>query len=163
MEKQRSICLDIGCGTAKKKGFVGLDCRPLPGVDIVCDLDEEPIPLEDNCVSKVWMSHFIEHVSPKRFLWVMGEIHRVCKSGATVAIHAPYGVNSYFVQDPTHQKPINEHTFEYFDPRYPMYMIYQPPPFHIEKCVFDPNICIKITLKVVKQNQNQDVLLNPTI
>ena len=150
MDKKKPIRLDIGCGSNKRKGFVGLDLRPLPSVDIVCDIEEDPIPLEDNSVSKVYMSHFIEHVSPKRFLWVMSEIHRVCRPGALVDIHAPYGVNPLFVQDPTHAKPINESTFKYFDPREPVYMVYQPPPFHIQKCDFDPDLCIKVHLKVVK-------------
>jgi SAM-dependent methyltransferase len=147
------VGLDIGCGVSKRRGFIGLDNRPLPGVDIICDIEDESIPLEDNSVDKVWMSHVIEHISPKRFLWVMGEIHRICKPGAVVTIHAPYGVNPLFVQDPTHQKPINEHTFQYFDPRSPVYKIYEPPPFHIEKCTFDPECCIKIVLKVVKENK----------
>jgi len=150
VEKQKPIRLDIGCGANKRRGYLGLDCRPVPGVDIVCDIEEEGIPLEDNCVSRVWMSHFIEHVSPKKFLWVMSEIHRVCKPGAIVTIHAPYGVNPLFVQDPTHAKPINERTFDYFDPQKPVYMIYQPPPFHIRECTFDPECCIKVTLKAVK-------------
>jgi SAM-dependent methyltransferase len=150
MEQTKPLRLDIGCGANKRKGFVGLDLRPLPGVDIVCDIEEEPIPLEDSSVSKVYMAHVIEHVSPKRFLWVMSEIHRVCRPGASVVIHAPYGVNPLFVQDPTHAKPINENTFKYFDPREPVYLIYQPPPFHIKECTFDPDCCIMIVLRAVK-------------
>ncbi|UCH07499.1 MAG: hypothetical protein JSV55_00415, partial [Deltaproteobacteria bacterium] len=37
--------LDIGCGPAKADGFIGLDIRDLPGVDLVHDLNEIPWPI----------------------------------------------------------------------------------------------------------------------
>ena len=39
VEKNSGILLDIGCGENKNKGFVGMDKRPLEGVDIVHDHD----------------------------------------------------------------------------------------------------------------------------
>jgi len=37
--------LDIGCGWSKRAGFVGMDKRNLPGVDIIHDLEIFPYPI----------------------------------------------------------------------------------------------------------------------
>jgi predicted SAM-dependent methyltransferase len=55
--------LDIGCGKNKKFGFAGLDRVKMDGVDIVCNLDNERIPLGDNSVDEIFSMHFMEHVS----------------------------------------------------------------------------------------------------
>ena len=34
-----SIIVDIGCAVHKRAGTVGIDCRALPGVDVVCDFE----------------------------------------------------------------------------------------------------------------------------
>ena len=47
IEKQSGIRLDIGCGANKAPGFVGMDMRALPGVDIVHDVEQYPWPLPD--------------------------------------------------------------------------------------------------------------------
>lgn len=60
------IKLDIGCGDAKQKGFVGMDVRPLPGVDIVQDIEMFPWPLPDESVSMAVASHVLEHINPGR-------------------------------------------------------------------------------------------------
>ena len=35
-----SIIIDIGCGAHKQPGTVGIDCRALHGVNVVCDAGE---------------------------------------------------------------------------------------------------------------------------
>lgn len=64
LEKQSGIMLDIGCGANKQAGFVGLDIRPLPGVDIVWDIQRMPWPLPDNSVVSAISSHLVEHIPP---------------------------------------------------------------------------------------------------
>lgn len=58
------IKIDIGCGAAKNKGFLGIDYRPLPGVDIVHDLESFPWPLPDECALVAVSSHVVEHINP---------------------------------------------------------------------------------------------------
>lgn len=58
------IKIDLGCGAQKQPGFVGIDNRPLPGVDIVHDLELFPWPLPDECASVVMSSHLLEHLDP---------------------------------------------------------------------------------------------------
>lgn len=131
--------LDIGCGANKAKEAVGMDIRRLPGVDIIHDLEETPWPIADESFSVVRACHVLEHVKPWRFLAVMSECRRVLKPNGAVLVEAPYGVSDFYLQDPTHCRPITEKTFEYFDPKYELYRIYEPPPLTIEARRFDGN------------------------
>jgi hypothetical protein len=65
-ENNLGIKLDIGCGASKQKGFVGMDIRPLPGVDVVHDLERFPWPFPDQSVSFAMSSHVLEHIYPGR-------------------------------------------------------------------------------------------------
>ena len=46
LQQEQGIQLDIGCGANKQPGFVGIDIRPLDGVDIIHDLEVQPWPLD---------------------------------------------------------------------------------------------------------------------
>lgn len=58
------IHLDLGCGANKNEGFVGMDVRKLPGVDIVHNIEQFPYPLPDESCSMVVASHVLEHITP---------------------------------------------------------------------------------------------------
>lgn len=64
LQSHSGIRLDIGCGAAKQSGFVGLDARPLEGVDIVWDVCRFPWPLGDETVLTAISSHLVEHIPP---------------------------------------------------------------------------------------------------
>lgn len=64
LEEKSGIRLDIGCGAAKQEGFVGLDARALPGVDIVWDVLRFPWPLPEECAILAMSSHLLEHIPP---------------------------------------------------------------------------------------------------
>ncbi|MFC1562596.1 methyltransferase domain-containing protein [candidate division KSB1 bacterium] len=81
--------LDVGCGpNSKKEGSIGLDKRPAPHVDIVHDLNEYPYPFPDNNFDWIEMSNIIEHV--EKPLYMLNEVHRIAKNGATVRILTPH-------------------------------------------------------------------------
>jgi len=64
-KEKASVKLDIGCGENKQPGFIGVDFRKLPGVDVVQDLSLFPwaeIPSE--CADMVMASHLLEHIDP---------------------------------------------------------------------------------------------------
>lgn len=65
-KKNLGVKLDIGCGANKIPGFLGLDARPLPNVDVVCDLEKFPWPLPDECASLAVSSHVLEHINPAK-------------------------------------------------------------------------------------------------
>ena len=144
------IRLDIGCGANKQAGYVGMDIRPLPGVDIVQDLEEFPWPLEDESVLTALASHVIEHINPHKgvFLKFMDEVWRVMKPGGQFAIAVPHGASPGFLQDPTHCNPCNEATFFYFDPEHPsgLWNIYKPKPWKIEQLYLGANMFLEVLL-----------------
>jgi SAM-dependent methyltransferase len=150
-ENARGINLDIGCGANKQPGFVGMDIRKEPGVDIVQDLETQPWCLPDECVSFVVASHVLEHINPARFgfINVMNEIWRICKPGAQFAIAVPYAGSPGYWQDPTHVNPINEVTWAYFDPldRSGLWNIYKPKPWKILKCTFQMEGFMEVLLE----------------
>ena len=63
----------------------------------------------------------------------MNELWRIMKIEGKLALSMPYGWSFGYIQDPTHCNPCNEATWQYFDPKFPMYKIYEPNPWEIEK------------------------------
>ena len=104
--------LDLGCGQSKKQGFLGLDKIRMPGVDIVCDLENEKIPLNDDSVEEIHSMHFLEHTSD--LVRVMEEMWRISKNGAKISISVPYFNSIGAFRDPTHKRFFTYDTFDYF-------------------------------------------------
>jgi predicted SAM-dependent methyltransferase len=147
------IQLDIGCGGAKQEGFVGMDVRPLPGVDIVWDVNEFPWPLPDDCVVQAIASHLVEHINPAGggFIDFMNEVWRVMQVDGKFAIATPHGRSDGFLQDPTHCNPCSEATWAYFDPKEKftngmLYNIYKPKPWRIDYLTWSPEANIEVIL-----------------
>ena len=144
------IQLDLGGGGNPQTGFINIDIRDLPQVDIVHDLTDIPWPLPDECCNRVMASHLIEHINPANFGFVnfMNEVWRICKPGAEFMIAAPYGVSPGFIQDPTHCNPVNESTFGYFDPMHKsgLWHIYKPKPWYVKRMYFDVMWSIEVLL-----------------
>jgi SAM-dependent methyltransferase len=91
-----NVRIDLGCGSAKKSGTLGLDLVPGPGVDVVLDLTREPLPFADRTVAYIHSSHFFEHL--KDPIPVFQEVNRVAVEGAQLEFWTPYAwSNSAFV------------------------------------------------------------------
>jgi SAM-dependent methyltransferase len=93
-------------------GFFGLDIAPLPGVDVVCDLERIPWPFKDSSGDEVVLFNILEHLP--NTIKTMEEIWRICKPGALVRILVPYYNSPGAFQDPTHVRFFSERTFDYF-------------------------------------------------
>jgi SAM-dependent methyltransferase len=134
LKQHQGIRLDVGCGDRKQKGYIGIDQRRVPGVDIVHDITKTPWPLPESCAMVVVLTHVWEHIHPTRTLDVMAEIHRVSRDDGIVMMSGPYGLGNRFVQDPTHCNPSNEATFMYWDKLHPsrLWEVYKPPVLHLE-------------------------------
>lgn len=156
LKEKAGIRLDIGCGANKQLGFVGMDKRELPGVDIVHDWNEYPWPLPDGICTTVLASHVVEHVNPADggFLRWMDELWRICQVEGEVAISTPHGYSMGYLQDPTHCNPCCEATWGYFTPAHPFWTIYRPKPWRIKMLTWDPTRNIEVVL--VKQKEEDD-------
>jgi len=64
LASRSGIRLDIGGGANPQPGFVNLDVRDLPTVDICWDARRMPWPLPDESVLCAVASHLVEHISP---------------------------------------------------------------------------------------------------
>lgn len=157
LKSNSGIMLDLGCGRAKRDGWVGMDKRALKEVDIVHNLEDVPWPLPSDCCITILASHIIEHLDPRNLFDVMAEIHRVGRHGCQVQISTPYAGSHGAYQDPSHVRPgFNETYTLYFDPR-PLngkpnilYSIYEPPPFFTERVNWAVNGNMEILFRVIK-------------
>ena len=107
--------LNVGCGRNIKEGWINLDSAPLPGVDLISDLDnvrQTPIDLPNDSVEEFLLSHVIEHVRDS--LGLMQELWRVARPGAIAVIRVPHGGNDDAWEDPTHVRPYFVNSFGYF-------------------------------------------------
>lgn len=136
--KPRGVRIDLGCGQYKQPGFVGVDIREHPNVDVVQDLEEYPWVFPDRCAELVVASHLVEHINPARggFIRFMDEVWRILQYGGKFMISAPYAGSPGYWQDPTHVNPCTEITWAYFDPLEQnsggqLYKIYKPKPWKI--------------------------------
>jgi len=82
------VGIDLGCGSLKKEGFIGIDFVEASGVDFFMDMEKEPLPFDSQSVDHVFSSHFLEHIENHPF--VFNQISRVCKDGAKVELWLPY-------------------------------------------------------------------------
>lgn len=111
-EHNHNIKVDLGCGKAKEKDFVGIDIGDY-GQEIQFDL-RRGIPLCNESVSEMKAYAFLEHLQPEKVMYMMSEIWRVLKPNKAIEILVPYGGNNTSFKDPTHKSFWREETFLYF-------------------------------------------------
>lgn len=93
--------LDVGCGSAKTEGAVGLDRSPDTAADIVHDLDEFPYPIAESSFDEILLQDVIEHVAEP--IRLFEELHRVARPGARIQLRTPHFSSVLAYGDPTHR------------------------------------------------------------
>lgn len=123
--EQTGLKLDLACGQNKQEGFYGVDHVETDVTDEIVDLLEFPWPWEDNSVSEIHCSHFVEHI-PHRAWWIpesrhrdifwmfLDEVWRVCQPDAKVSIIHPFANSDRADQDPSHERRINAVTWQLY-------------------------------------------------
>jgi hypothetical protein len=107
------VKLDIGCGTKKREGFIGVDAIAFEGVDVVLDV-RKPWPWDHDSVDEAHCSHFIEHLTGVERCHFVNELCRVLKPKAQATIIVPSWTSNRAYGDPTHQwPPVSEMWFYY--------------------------------------------------
>jgi predicted SAM-dependent methyltransferase len=80
--------LHLGCGDRYIPGFLHVDIRPLPHVDIVSGLDALPM-FGDATADLVYASHVLEHFGRHQTHAILTEWHRVLKPGGVLRLAVP--------------------------------------------------------------------------
>lgn len=106
--------LDVGCGTNKFPGAVGLDHNPRTNADVIHDLGEVPYPFPDNEFDLIVSNHVVEHIPD--VMAFISELHRIAKPDGTIKLLCPHYTNPDWANDPTHRNHINSYTFNTFQP-----------------------------------------------
>jgi SAM-dependent methyltransferase len=92
--------LDVGCGSKKHEGAVGIDRSSETDADIVHDLDAVPWPIEDSSFDEILLQDVLEHLRDPYA--VFGELHRIGAPGARVQLRTPHFSSALAYSDPTH-------------------------------------------------------------
>jgi predicted SAM-dependent methyltransferase len=150
-KSKQGIRLDIGAGNNRQKGFVTMDIRPLPNIDIVWDLQKIPYPLPDNCCLQILGSHIWEHLEPKYRIDIMNELWRIMKLDGQLILSMPYAGSFGSLQDPTHYNSANEATFTYYSPDYPLYKVYSPKPWRLIRNDYSMTGNMEIVMEAIKK------------
>lgn len=138
--KDKFVMLDLGCGKKKRPGTIGVDHSDRHDADVIHDLNVFPYPFESETADKVYMDNVLEHLENP--LKVMGEIHRICKKGASVKVIVPYFRSVWAFIDPTHKTFYTVDSFAYYDPDSPISKRYDyvDTQFRVEKVVFNETL-----------------------
>ncbi|HTS86575.1 MAG TPA: hypothetical protein VMG61_15815 [Usitatibacter sp.] len=115
MNTRAPLRLNLGCGSKRMDGYVGVDLYGEP--DIRLDLETFPWPWADSSVDEIMMEHVLEHLGrdPDGFIGIIKELYRVCRNGAVIHIIVPHPRHDNFLGDPTHVRPITPQVMQLFD------------------------------------------------
>ena len=81
--------LNLGSADSKINGFLNIDIRNVPGVDVVADVAH--LPFKDNSIDECIAYNILEHFAPDRIHAVLKEWHRVLKPGGKLRVGVPDG------------------------------------------------------------------------
>ena len=108
------MILNLGAGDKAVEGRVNVDVVPLPGIDVVHDLDEHPWPWRNGEATEIHALHIFEHVADP--LGFMQQCWRVLESGGWLHVEVPHWQSRNAFTDPTHRRFCTEDTFRYWVP-----------------------------------------------
>lgn len=84
----RNLCLNVGCGKNKIKGFFGIDANFLAGPDLVYDIRVK-LPFPDNSAVVIYASNMLEHFYLDELMRVLKEFYRVMQPAGILRIVVP--------------------------------------------------------------------------
>ena len=105
--------LNVGCGYDVRAGWLNLDAKALPGVDIVHDLEDLPLPFSDAAFEEIVCQDVLEHVD---LVPVLKDLHRVLEPGGRLHIRSPHFTSFTAWADPTHKRAFSIDSFPFFVP-----------------------------------------------
>jgi predicted SAM-dependent methyltransferase len=83
--------LNLGCGHKPTDGFLNVDLRPLPGVDLVANI--ERLPLRAGCAQEILAAHVLEHFPKERIIRrILPHWRSVLQEGGTISVVVPNAI-----------------------------------------------------------------------
>jgi len=80
--------LHLGCGPMARRGWINCDLKPLPGVDLRCDL-RRGLPFASASMVHVAAVHVLQDLAWLDIPPLLGELHRVLAPGGMLRIGVP--------------------------------------------------------------------------
>ena len=125
----------IGCGVSRKKmiwigedhktfgeGLITLDINPDRNPDVVWDLENLPLPFDDNMFDEVHAYHVLEHLGSqgdyKQFFGLFSEIWRIMRPGGFFMCAVPNSQSQWAFGDPSHKKIVHPYQFGFLNQEY---------------------------------------------
>jgi SAM-dependent methyltransferase len=128
--------LELGCGSSKREGAVGVDILAGSDADVIHDLDVFPYPFRDDEWDRILCFDVLEHV--RDFVACVEEIWRIARPGATVEATGPFMSSVNYFSDPTHRRAFTSRTFDYFIEGAPAFRYgYGRARFQLKTCDYD--------------------------
>lgn len=85
--RKKCQCVNLGCGSDLRDGYIQVDKRKLPGVGIVTDVGR--LPIKERSIDFILSRHILEHFSHWEVPAVLAEWVRAIKVRGTLAIEVP--------------------------------------------------------------------------
>ena len=103
--------LNLGCGADIRAGWINLDRAALPGVDVVHDIEQLPLPFPNNSFDYVLCQDILEHTD---YIPLLRDIWRIMRPAGTLHIRVPHFTSSHAYGDPTHKRFFSSDNFYFF-------------------------------------------------
>ncbi len=103
--------LNIGCGSDIIDGWVNLDLCNLPGVNVVHNLEELPLPFKDSEFDEILCRDILEHVD---YIPILQDLHRIMIKSGKLKIRVTHFTSSISYTYPTHKNYFTSRTFDFF-------------------------------------------------
>jgi predicted SAM-dependent methyltransferase len=112
--------LNIGCGHARRDGYVNIDKNGRYEPDLVWDLEKTPYPFDDNVVDEIVAHHVLTHLGRRTatFVAIVRELHRILIPGGIIDIMTVHPRCDNYWSDPTNVRPITPHGMARFGKAY---------------------------------------------
>src|SRR5881409_1569518 len=108
--------VDVGCGNAKRPGFIGVDL--IEGTDYRCDISVERLPFSDASVEHLFSAHCLEHIPPERLGHVFQEFTRVTADDGMIELWHTHALHrDAYIFD--HRTFLTEENYYHICYRYP--------------------------------------------
>lgn len=107
--------LNLGSGKIDvddiEEGYVNLDITNYPGIDVVWDLNNLPLPFKDEEFDEILAKNILEHVN---YIPLMDELYRILKPKGKIKVSVPHFTSMESYSDPTHINFFAYLTMSYF-------------------------------------------------